>query len=109
MPSPRRVARVSAMNEDHFTISKSFSWCYWAEPAWAELKQRYAGQVEFDWKIAQMPAEAYPHFQGAGRVVLSAQWHDCQITVHAQRRLVRGRAEDLRCAESRRRSRKRFW
>jgi predicted DsbA family dithiol-disulfide isomerase len=36
------------------------SWCYWAEPAWAELKQRYARQVDFDWKIAQMPAEAYP-------------------------------------------------
>lgn len=29
------------------------SWCYWAEPAWAELKQRYADKpVEFDWKIA---------------------------------------------------------
>jgi predicted DsbA family dithiol-disulfide isomerase len=36
------------------------SWCYWAEPAWAELKQRYAGRVEFGWKIAQMPLEAYP-------------------------------------------------
>ncbi|HTL57183.1 MAG TPA: DsbA family protein [Candidatus Limnocylindrales bacterium] len=36
------------------------SWCYWAEPAWADLKQRYAGRVEFDWKIALMPAEAYP-------------------------------------------------
>lgn len=20
------------------------SWCHWAEPAWAELKQRYAGR-----------------------------------------------------------------
>jgi len=29
------------------------SWCYWAEPAWAELKQRYAkAPVEFDWAIA---------------------------------------------------------
>ena len=29
------------------------SWCYWAEPAWAELKRRYAkAPVEFDWKIA---------------------------------------------------------
>ena len=29
------------------------SWCYWAEPAWAELKQRYASApVAFDWKIA---------------------------------------------------------
>ena len=36
------------------------SWCYWAEPAWAELKKRHAGKVEFNWKIAQMPAEAYP-------------------------------------------------
>ena len=29
------------------------SWCYWAEPAWAELKRRYANApVEFAWKIA---------------------------------------------------------
>lgn len=29
------------------------SWCYWAEPAWAELKRRYANApVEFGWKIA---------------------------------------------------------
>ena len=36
------------------------SWCHWAEPAWAELKRRYADRVQFGWKIAQMPAEAYP-------------------------------------------------
>jgi predicted DsbA family dithiol-disulfide isomerase len=36
------------------------SWCYWAEPMWAELKQRYAGRVEFDWKISQMKASDYP-------------------------------------------------
>ncbi|PYJ03065.1 MAG: disulfide bond formation protein DsbA [Verrucomicrobia bacterium] len=36
------------------------SWCFWAEPAWVELKQRYAGRVEFNWKIALMPPEAYP-------------------------------------------------
>jgi predicted DsbA family dithiol-disulfide isomerase len=29
------------------------SWCYWAEPAWAELKRRYAkAPVEFHWAIA---------------------------------------------------------
>lgn len=29
------------------------SWCYWAEPAWAELNDRYAkSPVEFEWKIA---------------------------------------------------------
>src|SRR5215470_5299323 len=36
------------------------SWCYWAEPAWAELKTRYAGRAEFGWKLALMPTEAYP-------------------------------------------------
>ncbi|HLH53219.1 MAG TPA: DsbA family protein [Verrucomicrobiae bacterium] len=36
------------------------SWCHWAEPAWSELKNCYAGQVEFQWKIAMMPAEGYP-------------------------------------------------
>ena len=36
------------------------SWCYWAEPAWAELKRRYADKVEFQWKIAHMPPDACP-------------------------------------------------
>lgn len=36
------------------------SWCYWAEPAWAELKARYAGRVEFDWKIALMNPGDFP-------------------------------------------------
>jgi predicted DsbA family dithiol-disulfide isomerase len=34
------------------------SWCYWAEPAWAELKQRYAkAPVTFDWQIALLDGE----------------------------------------------------
>ncbi|HVS53189.1 MAG TPA: disulfide bond formation protein DsbA [Opitutaceae bacterium] len=36
------------------------SWCYWAEPAWAELKKRYAGRVEFEWKIAKMQPADWP-------------------------------------------------
>ena len=36
------------------------SWCHWAEPAWSELKRRFDGRVEFHWKIAQMPEDAYP-------------------------------------------------
>jgi predicted DsbA family dithiol-disulfide isomerase len=35
------------------------SWCYWAEPAWAELKQRYVKlPVEFDWAIALLDEAA---------------------------------------------------
>jgi len=36
------------------------SWCHWVEPMWAELKQRYAGRAEFDWRIALMRPEDYP-------------------------------------------------
>jgi predicted DsbA family dithiol-disulfide isomerase len=36
------------------------SWCSWAEPMWAELKQRYAGRAEFDWKITLMRPEDFP-------------------------------------------------
>jgi predicted DsbA family dithiol-disulfide isomerase len=36
------------------------SWCHWAEPAWAELKARYAGRVEFQWKIALMNPGDFP-------------------------------------------------
>src|SRR5262245_5087207 len=43
-----------------YYLEVTSSWCFWAEPAWAELKQRYAGRAEFSWKIALMPPEAYP-------------------------------------------------
>jgi predicted DsbA family dithiol-disulfide isomerase len=36
------------------------SWCHWAEPTWLELKNRYAGRVEFNWKIALMPPGDFP-------------------------------------------------
>ena len=36
------------------------SWCAWAEPTWAELKRRYAGSVDFQWKIALMDPGDFP-------------------------------------------------
>jgi predicted DsbA family dithiol-disulfide isomerase len=36
------------------------SWCYWAEPAWLELKKRYAAEAEFSWKIALLDASGMP-------------------------------------------------
>lgn len=36
------------------------SWCYYTEPVWAELKRRYAGRVEFDWRIALMRPQDFP-------------------------------------------------
>lgn len=36
------------------------SWCHWAEPAWADLQRRFAGRVEFDWKIALLGEGGLP-------------------------------------------------
>ena len=36
------------------------SWCFWSEPTWAELKKRYDGRVEFQWKIALMDPGGLP-------------------------------------------------
>ena len=36
------------------------SWCAWAEPTWAELKSRYAGRAEFEWRIALMRPQDFP-------------------------------------------------
>jgi len=45
------------------------SWCYWAEPAWTELKQRYAkAPVTFDWQIALLDAE------GMSKSRAQAEW-----------------------------------
>ncbi|MBS0657062.1 MAG: DsbA family protein [Verrucomicrobia bacterium] len=36
------------------------SWCHWAEPAWKQLKEHFAGRAEFEWKIALMDASSMP-------------------------------------------------
>jgi predicted DsbA family dithiol-disulfide isomerase len=90
------------------------SWCYWAEPAWAELKQRYAGQVEFHWKIAQMPAEAYPQSQAqadwfyrrSGIIVrslfmLNSGWFEPEIKQYVVPNLVAEAAKDFRVTDDR--------
>jgi predicted DsbA family dithiol-disulfide isomerase len=36
------------------------SWCFWFEPAWADLKKRYEKEVDFQWKIALMDRSGLP-------------------------------------------------
>jgi len=66
------------------------SWGYWAEPAWAELKERYAGKpVEFSWRIALLDEAALPSsreqlewfYRRSGTIVrspfmLSSGWYE---------------------------------
>jgi predicted DsbA family dithiol-disulfide isomerase len=90
------------------------SWCYWVEPAWAELKKRYAGKVEFDWKIAQMPAEAYPtskaqaewFYRRSGTIVcspfmLNAGWFELGLKQYIVPNLVAEAAKDFGVTDDR--------
>jgi len=44
-----------------YYLDVTSSWCYWAEPAWAELKEQYATKpVEFRWRIALLDETALP-------------------------------------------------
>jgi predicted DsbA family dithiol-disulfide isomerase len=36
------------------------SWCYWAIPAWQELRARYSDRVDFQWRIALMDKKGLP-------------------------------------------------
>jgi len=53
-----------------YYLDLTSSWCYWAEPAWAKLKQRYANSpVEFDWQIALLDAS------GMSKSREQAEWY----------------------------------
>src|ERR1051326_4650033 len=90
------------------------SWCFWAEPAWAELKRRYADRAEFNWKIAQMPAEAYPvsksqcewFYRRSGSIMrspfmLNAGWFEPEIKAYLVPNLVAEAAKDLGVTDDR--------
>jgi predicted DsbA family dithiol-disulfide isomerase len=90
------------------------SWCYWAEPTWAELKRRYQGKVAFDWKIAQMPADAYPvskaqcdwFYRRSGSIVrspfmLNSGWFDPAIKQWLAPNYITEAARDLGAADDR--------
>ena len=97
-----------------YYLEVTSSWCYWAEPAWAELKRRYANGVEFGWKIAQMPAEAYPRsksqcdwfYRRSGSIMrspfmLNSDWFDPAITEYLVPNFVAEAARDFGVTDDR--------
>jgi predicted DsbA family dithiol-disulfide isomerase len=90
------------------------SWCYWAEPAWAELKLRYGGKVDFQWKIAHLPADAYPvslaqcewFYRRSGTIMrspftLNSGWFEPEIKTYWVPNFVAEAAKDLEVADDR--------
>ena len=68
------------------------SWCFWSEPTWAELKKRYEGRVEFQWKIALMDSSGLPtsreqeqwFYRRSGMMMgspfmLNTDWYDASL------------------------------
>jgi predicted DsbA family dithiol-disulfide isomerase len=68
------------------------SWCFWSEPTWAKLKERYEGRVEFLWRIALMNAKGLPtsreqeqwFYRRSGMMMrspfmLNTDWYDASL------------------------------
>ncbi len=90
------------------------SWCYWAEPAWAELKRRYAGRVEFQWELALMDSSGLPTSQAqcdwfyrrSGGIVkspfkLNSGWFEPELKEYLAPNLVAEAARDLGVVDDR--------
>jgi len=90
------------------------SWCFWAEPAWAELKQRYGGRVEFGWKLALMDASALPasrnqcewFYRRSGTIVrspfmLNSGWFEPELKEYLAPNLVAEAAKDFGATDDR--------
>lgn len=90
------------------------SWCFWAEPAWAELKERYEGQVRFDWKIALLDSSALPtsraqeewYYRRSGMVMrspfmLSSAWYEPILPEYLAPNLVAEAGKDFGISDDR--------
>ena len=90
------------------------SWCFWAEPAWAELKQRYAGKAEFQWKIALMDESGLPKsreqcewfYRRSGTIMrspimLNSGWFEPALKEYVAPNLVAEAAKDFGVTDDR--------
>src|SRR4051812_22747678 len=91
------------------------SWCYWAEPAWAELKTRYAGtDVTFEWKLALMDASGLPtskaqtewFYRRSGTIVrspfmLNSGWFDPNLKEYLAPNLIAEAGRDFAIEDDR--------
>lgn len=90
------------------------SWCHWAEPAWAELKQRYAPHAESEWKLALMDSSGLPasrdqcewFYRRSGTimrspVMLNSGWFERELKEYIAPNLVAEAAKDFGVTDDR--------
>jgi len=91
-----------------YYLDVASSWCFLAEPAWAALKDRYAGRVDFAWRIALMDAAGLPtsreqlgwFYRRSGTIMrspfmLNTEWLQPGATEYPVRNFVAEAARDL--------------
>jgi predicted DsbA family dithiol-disulfide isomerase len=90
------------------------SWCSWAQPAWSELQRRYAGRVDFEWKVALMDPSGLPvsraqtewFYQRSGSIMrspfmLNSGWFEPGLTEYLAPNLVAEAARDFGLTDDR--------
>src|SRR5438270_13772790 len=91
-----------------YYLDVASSWCFLAEQAWAALKERYGGRVDFEWKIALMDAAGLPvskeqlkwYYRRSGTLMrspfmLKSEWFQPGAAEYTGRRFVVEGATDL--------------
>jgi predicted DsbA family dithiol-disulfide isomerase len=97
-----------------YYLDVASSWCFWAEPAWAALKESYSGRVQFEWKIALMDAAGLPtsqeqldwFYRRSGMMMrspfmLNTDWLQPGATEYPVRNFVAEAAKDLGVTDDR--------
>jgi predicted DsbA family dithiol-disulfide isomerase len=97
-----------------YYLDVASSWCFLAEPAWAALKDHYAGRVDFDWKIALMDAAGLPtsreqlawFYRRSGTIMrlpfmLNTEWLQPGAAEYPVRNIVAEAARDLGVTDDR--------
>jgi predicted DsbA family dithiol-disulfide isomerase len=90
------------------------SWCFWSEPTWAQLKKRYAGLVEFQWKVALMDPIGLPtsreqeqwFYRRSGMMMrspfmLNTEWYDPSLAEWLAPNCVAEAAKDFGITDDR--------
>jgi len=90
------------------------SWCFWSELTWAELKKRYDGLVEFQWKVALMDPIGLPtsreqeqwFYRRSGMMnkspfMLNTDWYDASLKEWLAANSIAEAAKDFEIADDR--------
>ncbi len=90
------------------------SWCFWAEPTWTALKQRYSDRVTFEWKIALIDPAGLPKsraqeewfYRRSGLMnrsafMLRSDWYEPVLPEYLAPNIVAEAARDLGATDDR--------